>query len=399
MKVLGINCVYNYGSTGRLVKSLHEGLLENDHESIVLYGRNPKSNDEGVYKTSSEFGAKIHSAFARLLGDEFAHSFFATKKAIKIIEREKPDVVHLHCLNGNFINVYSLIKYLKKNGIKTVLTLHADIMHTAGCEHAVDCEKWKTECHNCPKIRGKVSRLWRDDARRCYRKMKASIEGFSDLTVVGVSKWLTDRAAQSPIFEGCRFATVHNGVDTSVFRPTKSNKRAELGIGEDEKVVLHVTPDFRHDSIKGSRYVSALIKEMPEYKFIIVGKGTDGVSFPENVITVPHTSNTRELAEIYSLSNVTLLTSIRETYSMVCAESLCCGTPVAGFFAGGPESICLPEWSLFCPQGDMDALKANVKALASKEKTDFLSAAEREYSSASMYKNYMELYQSDETKG
>jgi glycosyltransferase involved in cell wall biosynthesis len=222
--------------------------------------------------------------------------------------------------------------------------------------------------------------------------MKAAVEGFSELTVVGVSKWLTDRAAQSPIFAGCRFATVHNGVDTSVFCPTKSDMRAKLDIGEEEKVVLHVTPDFRHDSIKGSRYVSALINELPEHRFIIVGRGTEGVSFPKNVITIPHTGDTRELAAIYSLADVTLLTSVRETYSMVCAESLCCGTPVAGFFAGGPESICLPEWSLFCSQGDMAALKANVIALASKEKTDFLDAAEKEYSSASMCKKYMELY-------
>ncbi len=398
MKVIQINCVYNYGSTGRLVKSLHEQLLADGHESLVLYGRNGQPTESDVYKISSEIGAKIHSAFARLFGGEFAFSSHSTRRAIRFIKKEKPDAVHLHCLNGNFINVYKLINFLKKQNIKTVLTLHAEIMHTAGCEHAVLCDKWKTECHSCPKRAGKLSRLWRDDARRAYRKMKAAMDGFLTLTVVGVSHWLTSRAAQSSIFIEKSFSTVHNGVDTSVFRPTASDRRALLGIDEGEKVILHVTPDFRHANIKGSCYVEALIKELPDYRFIIVGRGTEDITFPENVIKLSHTSSTRELAELYSLADVTLLTSLRETYSMVCAESLCCGTPVAGFFAGGPESICLPSHSLFCEQGDIEALKKNVITLCGTDKTDFFQEAAESYSAEAMYKNYMELYKKDEKR-
>ncbi len=393
MKVIEVNCVYNYGSTGKIVKSLHEGLIENGHESLVLYGRGEKSSDPRIIKTSSEFGAKVHSAFARLFGEEFGFSRFATKKALRILRREKPDVVHLHCLNGNFINVYKLIAYLKKNDIKTVLTLHAELMHTAGCEHAVDCEKWKTECHNCPKIRGKVSRFWRDDARRCFRKMKSAVANFDNLTVVGVSKWLTDRAAQSPIFEQSKFATVHNGVDISSFRPTPSDIREQLGIAENEKVVLHVTPNFLHATVKGSRYVTELASLMPDYRFIIVGSGTEGISFADNILAPGRTNNATELAKYYSAADVTLLTSIRETYSMVCAESLCCGTPVAGFFAGGPESICLPEYSAFCEQGDLETLKKQVENLAAMEKTDFFQKAEQTYSDKAMFEGYFDLYQ------
>jgi len=393
MKVVQINCVYNYGSTGRIVKSLHDALLGEGHESLVLYGRGAPSTDPKIIKTSSETGAKVHSALARLFGGEFAFSRFATAKAIKILKREKPDLVHLHCLNGNFINVYKLLEFLKKNNFKTVLTLHAEIMHTAGCEHAVDCEKWKTECNNCPRVSGKISSLWRDDARRSFRRMKKAAEGFNDLTVVGVSEWLTKRAAQSPIFAGAKFETVHNGTDTSFFCPTPSDLRERLSVGEGEKIVLHVTPDFRHTKIKGSAYVTALAERMPEYRFIIVGAGTDGIDFPENILAVGRTESPKELAEHYTAADVTLITSIRETYSMVCAESLCCGTPVAGFFAGGPESICLPEHSLFCEQGDLDTLEKNVKALAAREKTDFFGEAQSAYSAEAMTEGYFKIYQ------
>ena len=41
------------------------------------------------------------------------------------------------------------------------------------------------------------------------------------------------------------------------------------------------------------------------------------------------------LAEYYSLVDVTVITSFHETFSMVVAESLSCGTPIVGFKAGG----------------------------------------------------------------
>lgn len=362
MKVLQINCVYNFGSTGKIVYDIHNALKNKGIESVVCYGRGATVKEENVYKVSTELGGKIHSVFSRLFGVDFGFSPLATAKTIRIIKKEQPDVVHLHCLNGHFINVYKLVEFLKNSGIKTVLTLHAEIMHTAGCEHAMDCEKWKTGCYDCPKIRGHISRFFRDDAKRCFKKMKKAFEGFDNLTVVGVSEWLTDRAKQSPIFKDCHFTTVHNGVDTTVFKYTESNIRERLGIGADEKVILHVTPDFNHP-IKGGKYVLELINKMSDYRFIIVGKGTENIEFPSNVITISFTKNKTELAELYSAADVTLLTSSRETFSMVAAESLCCGTKVAGFKAGGPESI-FKENAEFCEHGDISELETILRKTA-----------------------------------
>ena len=52
------------------------------------------------------------------------------------------------------------LDYLKKNKIKTVISLHAELMHTAGCDHAYDCEKWKTQCCDCPRIKGYISKYF-----------------------------------------------------------------------------------------------------------------------------------------------------------------------------------------------------------------------------------------------
>ena len=60
------------------------------------------------------------------------------------------------------------------------------------------------------------------------------------------------------------------------------------------------------------------------------------------------------------MANLTLLTSYRESFSMVTAESLCCGTQVAGFMAGAPETIAIPEYSTFVEYGNIDLLQTKV---------------------------------------
>lgn len=395
MKVLQVNCVYPVGSTGRIVEAIDCCLQEQKERSIICYGRGNHVQKLDVYKVSSELEAKIHSAFCRLSGMRFAYSPLATFHLINLIRREKPDVVHLHCLNGNFVNVYRLLEYLKDRGIKTILTLHAEIMHTAGCDHAYECEKWKEQCRDCPRIRGKLTHFFRDDAQVSFRRMQRAFSGFQDLTVVGVSEWLTERAKKSGIFRDCEasFCTVENGVNTDVFRhdPPMSEQLRKLHGLTDEKVVLHVTPDFRSE-IKGGKYVLEIARQKPDWKFIIVGYKPTEEKLTDNVITVAHTDSQRELAGYYSMADVTLLTSKRETFSMVCAESLCCGTPVVGFLAGAPESIAVAEYAKFVTFGDTVALRAALEAMVEKAVPVDTEVTRKRYARETMSRTYIDLY-------
>ena len=112
MKVMQINCVYNTGSTGKIVYDIHNSLKESGIESIICYGRGKKTDETGVYKTSSEFLAKFNNVKSRFTGIQYNGSFFATRKLINIIKKTKPDVGHLHCINGFFVNIYTLVKFL-----------------------------------------------------------------------------------------------------------------------------------------------------------------------------------------------------------------------------------------------------------------------------------------------
>ena len=142
MKILQVNCVYKKGSTGKMVADIHKGLLERGYESIVCYGRGQKEYSKNVYKTCGEIYSKFQNFISRFTGIMYGGCYFSTKKLISIIKNEKPNVVNLHCLNGYFVNVYKIIKWLNKNKINTVLTLHAEFMHTANCGHAFSCEKF-----------------------------------------------------------------------------------------------------------------------------------------------------------------------------------------------------------------------------------------------------------------
>ena len=202
MKILQVNVVYKKGSTGKITHDLHKGLLDAGMESIVCYGRGELVNEPGVYKTCPEWYSKLNNALSRITGIMYGGCYFSTNKLISIIKKEQPDIVHLQCINGYFVNIYRLVTWLKENHIKTVLTLHAEFMYTANCGHALECERWKKGCGGCPRRKAETLSLLFDGTAASWKLMKSAFDGFeNDLTVVSVSPWLTNRAKQSPILE------------------------------------------------------------------------------------------------------------------------------------------------------------------------------------------------------
>ena len=130
MKVLQINCVYNEGSTGKITRDIHEYLIEKNEESVVLCGRRGKNKDCD-YAIVSEVYAKLNNLRSRVTGVMYGGCLLSTEKIKRIIRCEKPDIVHLQCINGFFCNIFVLLEFLKKSNIPTVLTLHAEFMYTA----------------------------------------------------------------------------------------------------------------------------------------------------------------------------------------------------------------------------------------------------------------------------
>ena len=127
---------------------------------------------------------------------------------------------------------------------------------------------------------------------------------------------------------------------------------------------------------------------------VVVGNYHQPKDLPENIIALGRVENQKKLAEYYSMADLCLIAGKRETFSMPVAESLCCGTPVTGFKAGGPETITIPEFSEFAEHGDVNGLcDAVCRMLKQKFDREVISeiAAEK-YSKKAMVDGYIRLY-------
>ena len=209
-----------------------------------------------------------------------------------------------------------------------------------------------------------------------------------------------ERAKQSPILKQLNHCVIKNGVDETVFyyRQTIPDSMKNIKIGTDSKKVLYVTPNFNKDinHNKGGFYLLALAKIMPNIVFFVAGhvNASESLDAPKNVIFLGNVKDQQELSKLYSICDITLLLSKRETYSMVVAESMCCGTPIVGFLSGGPESIAIEEYSLFVEYGNIGALKEAILLFIAKKhnKRKMSENAINHYSKGGMCSKYLSVY-------
>ena len=402
MKVLQVNCVYNSGSTGKIVKDIHSELLNNDIESVVCYGRGNKINENNIYLLSNNIFGKINNAISRFKGVLYGGCHYSTIKLINIIKKEKPDIVHLHCLNGFFVNIYEFLKWLGKNNIKVVLTLHAEFMYTGSCGYSYECEKWKQSngCSDCKIWKTETNSVVGDKTYKSFNFMNKAFNYIKpeNITIVSVSPWLMNRAQNSYILKNFEHQCVFNGVDTNIFYNKNIQKDSMFENNADKKIVFHPTSYFscNQDDDKGGRYIISLADKMvaEKYHFYVAGDYDRNINVTENVTLLGKITDQSILADYYSAADLTLIASKQETFSMVCAESLCCGTPVVGFKAGGPESISLNEYSKFVEYANIDTLDKTIKEFCFNKckNYDISNNAKDVYSKEIMTKNYIKIY-------
>lgn len=400
MKVIQINCVYGVGSTGKIVQNIHNHLLNNGVASSVIVPMT-NSKDKNVFCVSNKFLSYSSAFYRRSSGRQFDGANIQTGRIIRLLKEQKPDIVHLHCINGNNINIYRLLNYLGSEKIKTVLTLHAEFPYTGGCGHAYDCEKWKYGCFHCPILREATQSYFIDGTKHTWKSQKKCYENFSDdrLRIVAVSPWLKSRSEQSPMLKRFEKSVIMNGCNTSVFhRYGTGYWRKKLNIPDNIHILLHVTASFSPygSGLKGGRFIYQLSEKLKNKPFVILVASNYGEApnCPSNVIFIGRTETQEHLAGLYSEADLTVITSKRETFSMVTAESLCCGTPVASFFAGGPESIAIPEYSFFCEYGDIDSMADYIENLnyLHYNKDEISTKAKSKYSIEKMTEEYLSLY-------
>ena len=102
MKVLHINGTGRSGSTGKIITGISEVVRNHGDISLVAYSGNHEllEDDTSYYRIGSRLHTRLHQLYATVLGDAGFHSKHNTRKLIKYIEKEQPDIIHLH-------NIYS----------------------------------------------------------------------------------------------------------------------------------------------------------------------------------------------------------------------------------------------------------------------------------------------------
>ena len=397
MKILFINSVYNWGSTGKIVHALFTSCEAEGIDAAVGYGRTmtaaKSAAEKNVYKFGLDWETKLHALLTRITGRTGCFSFFSTRRLLRFMEEFQPDVVNLHEPHAYFLNLKPFFRYLKKHHIPLVYTFHCEFAYTGKCGFSLGCDGWKTGCGNCPHLREYPASMFFDKTASMFREKKELLSS-QNLTIVCPSGWLADRAEQS-FLASYPVKVIPNGIDTEnvFFRRNSDRLREKLGCA-DTKIILAVAPDWA-DPRKGAEHLVKLAERFQgeNVKMIFVGKNADKFAFPGNVIRIGRTEDQRELAEYYSMADVFVICSSMENLPTTCLEAVCCGAPVAGFDVGGTAETAPGETGRFGKYGDMDALEENVRHFLSfRPDAELFEELRKKYSLEEMCRQYQRVY-------
>ena len=327
MKILQINAVNGVLSTGRTMQELADELNILGHESFIAYSTG-KAKHLNSYKIGFQLEKKIHALCSRIFGLQAYFSIIATSNLIKHIKSINPDIVHLHNLHSNYINLNILLKYLSINNIATVITLHDCWFYTGRCSHYTlnKCYQWETCCYKCPNNNNNMPSWFFDRSQKMWKDKKKHFESINRLAVIGVSDWITNEAKRSFLSNANVIARIYNWVDLDVFKLTdESELRNSLKL-IDKFVIIGVASEWAE-----SKGLSDFIKLAgligTDSNIILVGNINKKIIFPKNIMLIPQTSNSSELARLYSMSDVFVSLSKEESFGKVIAEAIACGTP------------------------------------------------------------------------
>lgn len=384
MRVLQINSVYGYGSTGKIVASIHQKLLNESVESFVIYSRKmPKNvNMKNVYRIYSPLGVAVHAGLALVFDKHGLYSSYSTNKIITKIKEINPDIVHIHVLHGFYCNYQKLFEYLKSNQIKVIYTLHDCWAFTGFCSHYDfnNCDSWKIGCNRC-KFRNVYPYRIFSNSNNNFKSKQLSYNNM-DMIIVSPSKWLDNQINES-ILKNKKHVVINNNINLSDFyyEPSNYRKRFEL-IGK--KIILAVASSWTIQ--KGINEIIKLSKKVKKNcQVVILGVTKNQMSkIPKNILVFPRLEK-EELRKWYSVADVFVNCTLQENYPTVNLEATACGLPIITYDTGGcKETITKMDWIV--ERYDLDAIARII------DETVFYKKGKQETARNNMEDEYYKLY-------
>ncbi len=352
MKVLFINKTYSKGGAAIAARQIAESVMHAGADVRFLVQGEPdvvvpglKATCKGALGKMREIGLFLAERVLFLNKEKskelryafspaFAGQDISTDKLIKWC-----DIIHIHWFNQGFLSASGLQKILE-SGKPIVWTLHDMWAFTGGCHYAWDCMNYLEQCGQCQFLKSPSPK---DLSNKIWLK-KSQFYPSAKLTFVPVGKWLGNIALSSSLGKHISQQVIYNPIDLNVLQPIKQElARKSLKFDPDVTYVLFGASRI-DDRIKGLNYLIDAIEYIKnKFKLVVFGGKPkfrlDIIDhLPVEVIYLGHVTK-EEQQRVYSACDVTCVPSEYETFGLVAAESMACGTPVVAFDNSGVAEI------------------------------------------------------------
>lgn len=367
MKIVHINTSDISGGAAIAAHRLHQELLKKNVDSKMLVLN--KESDELTIKTASKkvdkhLNNKIRNFFEKINFKRYEKRenpiiFSSGNYGIDIIsfkEIIEADVIHLHWINDNYINL-NTIKKLAEMNKKIVWTMHDMWPFTGGCHYAGNCKNYEKKCGNCEIL---MTNCEKDITRKIFLN-KEKIFNQIDFIVVGCSDWISDCASKSSLFNSKKIYNIPNVLDTKIFKKLdKKSCRDILNLKPDKKYILFGAMGATSDPRKGYSYLKETLeilkKEKDEFsenlEILIFGASHSEEVLPFKTHFLGKLFDEYTLNIVYNAADLFVSPSVEENLANTVNESLASGTPVVAFDVGG-----MPDMIEHCINGYLAELK------------------------------------------
>ncbi len=380
MKILMIGTFDTKGGAAKVSWELKKGFEAAGH-SVTMFVHRKHSTDTHVFEIPQR---KIERMMASLFATDL--HFWKTDYILEIPEFKDADIVHFHNIHGSFFNHTTFEKISRLKPVTwTLHDMWALTGHNAwGYEPFIGTQSSIPEIEVTPHLR------W-NNRRFLFRTKQRMFE--TPFSVVTPSRWLAQEA-QKGTLRNHPIETIHNGINTSIFKPTdQTDARTKLSLPLNKKIVLTVAQGGLGNPQKGGMYVEEIQKRFSDGKdivFISLGGKDRYIKDPA------------QLALYYSAADVFLFTSLAENFPLVVLEALACGLPVVSFDVGGvKEAVVSGQHGYIARyQGSDDAFTELSKILSmppeeyAKMRKSCRAHAEANFNLDDMVQKYLTLYDS-----
>jgi glycosyltransferase involved in cell wall biosynthesis len=349
MKILHLNYYDIEGGAAVAMYRLHQLLKKNKNiESNLLVFSKKKdmpdiiSSSNIINKKTNYLKRKLCFQFTKYqkVYSKSTHSLNIFSSGIlNTINKIKPDIVHLHWVNNEFIS----IKEISRIDLPTVWTFY-DMWPMCGAEHYT-ADKRYIEGYN------KENRPIENngiDLNKFIWKLKYENWKNKDFKVVCLSEWHKKEANKSKLFKNYIIETIPPPIDFLCWKDIpKKIAQGKLKLDNSKIYLLFGAANGTNDRRKGfDLLIEILNKNFHNNKkihLLTFGNISDqdriNLKIPTTNLGHIKYDDYEKLRLIYSASNLTLLPSKLEAFGQVGLESLACKTPLISFRNTGPEDM------------------------------------------------------------